>query len=146
MDKMTETDTEDIVIEKLEKDRTEKLESTTPMLQKVEIKIMKKKILRELGITQNTQISNREPLQKIQKNREHQLKICTGNNALKEILKMSESNLMQLSNVIYATAKVLTEECTSNKKRKGNKRKKANMERENRKRDKTYARKIIYFK
>ena len=37
---------------------------------------------------------------------------------------MSEPNLMQLSNLIYATAKVLTEECTSNKKIKGNRRKK----------------------
>ena len=37
---------------------------------------------------------------------------------------MSEPNLMQLRNVIYATAKVITEECTSNKRRKGNRRKK----------------------
>ena len=121
---MTETDTEDIAIETLEKDRTENQESTTPMLQNFEIKIIKEKILRELGKIQNTKISNREPLHKIQNNRENQLKICTGNNALREILKMSEPSLMQLSNVIYATAKVLTEECTSNKKRKGNRRKK----------------------
>ena len=141
---MTEIDTEDIAIETLEKDRTENLESTTPMLQNVEIKIMKEKILREVGIIQNTKISNRQPLHKIQNNRENQLKICTGNNALREILKMSEPNLIQLSNIIYATANVLTEECTSTKKRKGNRRKKAFMERENRKRDRTYARRIIY--
>ena len=132
---MTETDTEDIATETLEKDRTENQESTTPMLQNVEIKIIKEKILRELEKIQNPKISNREPLHKIQNNRENQLKLYTGNNALREILKMSEPNLMQLSNVIYATAKVLTEECTSNKKRKGNKRKKATMERETRKRD-----------
>ena len=116
---MTEKDTQDIAIETLEKDRTENLESTTPMLQNVEIKTMNEKILRELGIIQNIKISNREPLHKIQNNRENQLKIYTGNNALREILKMSEPNLIQLSNVIYVTAKLLTEECTSNKKRKG---------------------------
>ena len=69
-EKMTETDTEDIAIETLEKDRTENLESTTPMLQNIEIKIIKEKILRELGIIQNTKISNRGPLHKIQNNRE----------------------------------------------------------------------------
>ena len=70
---MTETDTEDIAIETLAKDSTENLENTTPMLQNVEIKIMKEKILRELGIIQNTKISNKEPLYKIQNNKENQL-------------------------------------------------------------------------
>ena len=122
-EKIAETDTEDITIEKLKKDRTENLESTTPMLQNVEIKIMKEKILRELGIIQNTKISDREPLHKIQNNRENQLKIYAGNNAPKEIVKMIEANLMQLNNVVYAIAKVLAEECTINKKRKGRRRK-----------------------
>ena len=108
----------------MEKAREENLESRTPMLQNVEIKIMKEKMLREVGIIQNAEISDRKPLHKIQNNRENQLKICTGNNALKEILKMSEPNLMQLNNVLYATAKVLTEECTNNKRRTGNRRKK----------------------
>ena len=123
-DEMTEADIEDIKIDELEKVREENLESRTPMLQNVEIKIMKEKILREVGIIQNAEISYRKPLHKIQNNRENQLKICTGNNALKEILKMSEPNLMQLSNVLYAAAKVLTEECTNNKRRTGNGRKK----------------------
>ena len=87
-EKITETDTEDITIEKLDKDRTENLESTIPILQNVEIEILKEEILRELGIIQNTEVTDREPLHKIQNNREYQLKICTGNNALKEILNI----------------------------------------------------------
>ena len=43
---MAEKDTEDIAIETLEKDRTENLESTTPMLQNFDTKIIKEKILR----------------------------------------------------------------------------------------------------
>ena len=84
---------------------------------------MKEKILRELRIIQNAELSDREPLHKIHNNRENQLKIYTANNALKEILKMSEPNFVQLSDVIYATVKVLREECTSNMRRKGNRRK-----------------------
>ena len=67
MEKIIETDTEDIAIKTLEKDRTENLESTTLVQQNVEIKIIKEKILRELGIIQNTKISTRQPLHKIQK-------------------------------------------------------------------------------
>ena len=59
----------------MEKVREENLESRTPMLQNVEIKIMKEKILREVGIIQNAEISGRKLLHKIQNNRENQLKI-----------------------------------------------------------------------
>ena len=144
-DEMTETDNEDIAIAELEKDRAENLESRTPMVQSVEIKIMKEKITEGIGNNANAEISDREPLHNVQNNRENQLKIYTGNNALKEILKMSEPNLMQLSNVIYAAVKLLREECTSTKRRKDSRSKKP-LWKENRKRDRTYARRIIYHK
>ena len=44
-----------------------------------------------------------------------------GNSTLKKIKKMNEPNLNQLNDAIYATAKVVTEECTNKKKRKDNK-------------------------
>ena len=43
------------------RDREENLERTTPMLQNVEIKLMKERILREVAIMQNAEISDSAP-------------------------------------------------------------------------------------
>ena len=73
---------------------------------------MGQNILQELAIIQNIEVKTREPLQKIKNNKKNQLKIKIGNSAMKEIIKMKEPNLNQLNGAIYATAKVVTEECT----------------------------------
>ena len=79
-----------IKIDELEKDREENLEIRTQILQNDESKSMKEKIQREVGIIQNAEISDRKPLHKIQNNRENQLKICTGNNALKDYMQQQK--------------------------------------------------------
>ena len=123
-EEVNEVETEQMITEARDKESTDAPEDITPELQSVELETMRQNILRELGVTQNIEANSREPLRKIQNNKKNQVKIRIGNQALREIIKTIEPNINQLNNVIYATAKVITDECTNKKKRKENKRKK----------------------
>ena len=123
-----DVETEQITVEEMSQEMSENPDSITPNFQTNDVEIMRQNILRELGIVQNIEMNKREILHKIQSNKNTKLKIKTGNSALKEILKeilkVREPNLNEVNNLIYATAKVVTEECTGSKKRKDNKRRK----------------------
>ena len=119
-----DVETEQITVEEMGQEMSENQDSITPNFQSNDVEIMRQNILRELGIVQNIEMNTREILHKIQSNKNTKLKIKAGNNALKEILKVREPNLNELTNLIYATAKVAIEECTGCKKRKDNKRRK----------------------
>ena len=98
--------------------------SITSNFQTTDVEIMRQNILRELGIMHTIKTNKREILLKIQNNKNNKLKLKTGNSALKEILKVREPNHNELKNLIYATAKVVTEECKGSRNRKDSKRRK----------------------
>ena len=119
-----DVETEQITVEEMGQEMSENPESITPNFHTNDVEIMRQNILRELGIVQNIEMNKREILHQIQSNKNTKLKMKTANIALKEILKMRKPNLSELNNLIYAAAKVVTEECTGSKKRKDNKRRK----------------------
>ena len=119
-----ETEAEQITIEKMSQEMSENLDSITPNFQTTEVEIMSRDVLMELAIIQNIETTTRKRLHNIQCDKNSKLKVKPGNSPLIEISIVRKPNLNELSNLIYATAKLVTDECTGSKKRKDNERRK----------------------
>ena len=114
---------EDIIV--FADDKREKNEGINEVDEEVEC--LKEKILNELGITQQTEMKERESLCKITLNKKAKKKIEQGNQALEAILQEIEPDLTRYNEIVYATAKVLSDICSDrskNKRKKTNRRKK----------------------
>ena len=89
-----------------------------------EISKLKEDILNELSNVRHTEIKEREPLRKIQNNKKNKRMTSLGNYAFESIVREMTVGMNECNELVYATAKVVTELCFPKKKRKVNARKK----------------------
>ena len=83
---------------------------------------MKEDILNKLSNVRHNEIKEREPLRKIQNNKNNKRMTNLGNYAFESIVREMTVGMNEYEELVYATAKVVTELCSL--KRKVNARKK----------------------
>ena len=89
-----------------------------------EISKLKEDILNELSNLRHTELKGREPLRKIQNNKKNTRLTNLGNYSCGSIMNKVTVGMNEYNELVYATAKVVTEVCSPKEKRKLNAKKK----------------------